>query len=122
MFEKDLVIGTWAAEPLEKLNNTLQHAESTSKCMLDAVYSRGPVWDAEVELHRRAVSSPETFYPLSFLTHHFEQRDDVDEIEMEREAFAKINEMSKLERQASLDSLFICARVKSGHFFNFTLS
>jgi len=92
--EVNLVLALWSGEPLEKLNNTLQHAEALGKCMLDATYRYGPIYQAEVELYRRSSSSPSTFYPLEFIEYHFSNRDDIDSIEVAHRGHAKCIEVN----------------------------
>jgi len=73
-FSMDISVATWAGETIEGLNNTFQHSEDVGKCMLDATHERGPVFEAEVELHKRIMSSSDTMFPLEFLVHHFAVR------------------------------------------------
>ena len=90
-FHFDLTVATWASEPLQKLNNLLQHVESDGGCLFEATFSQGPVRATEVELHRRAVSSPDTLFPLEFIVHHFEVRPELNLIIAERQAFGLLD-------------------------------
>ena len=89
-FCSDVVVGTWGSEALEKLNNALQHAEEAGKCLLEATSEKGPVRAAERELTRRALSSPTTSWPLSFLVHHYENDPHIDALDFEDKAFGKV--------------------------------
>lgn len=93
-----LVTALWSGEALETLNHKLQHAESTDgmgKVVLDATYARGPVFEAQRELFRRATSSHACF-SLSALVYHYEPEaaeGGFDIIDFERDAFARIVEV-----------------------------
>jgi hypothetical protein len=84
-----VVQSVWASEPVEKLDNALQHGDAVVKSLLDATYDQGPVYQAEVELLRRATSSPKTDFPLSFLVRHFEEEADFDIRKFERDSFGQ---------------------------------
>ena len=95
-FRCSLTTSLWAGEAPEKLNNVLQHLEGPTgqgKGLLDATYERGPVYDAEVDLFRRATSSEHTIFPLSGLVHHYQfqaEQGELDLVDFERDAFARI--------------------------------
>ena len=45
--KQSVLQGLWSSECLDKMNQTLQHADELGKAMLDAVYSKGTVYEAE---------------------------------------------------------------------------
>ena len=76
------------------LDATLQHREATGKSLLDASFEYGLVWQAEVEMTKRAMSAPDCYFPLSLLQHHVELDPEIDTASFSLQAFASIVELT----------------------------
>ena len=85
-----VVQAVWAGEPLEKLSNELQYEDEQGECLIKAVADDGPVFHAEAELFKRVTSSPDIWFTLSLLTHHFADSEEVNIVDFERSCFGKI--------------------------------
>ena len=74
-----LAAALWATEPLDKLSAVMQHGDINAGSSLQyACYSRGSVWDCEVDLCRRVADKGFAF-SSSLLVRHFEREADLDD-------------------------------------------
>ena len=94
-FPVDLCVATWATEPHDKLFATLQHADADAEgnSILDLTWKDGPVFNAEKELFRRAMSSSSTMFPLEMLVHHFAADPEKDLFDIRMNCFSKAMEL-----------------------------
>ena len=90
----DVVQALWLGELLEKLSNVLQHLDEMGCCVPAALKEDGPILAAERTLFEQATSSPEAFFPVSVLIHHFEVSSTFDPLQFERDCFAKALSMA----------------------------
>ena len=88
-FPVDLCLATWATEPHDKLFAALQHADAEGNSILDLTWKDGPVFNAEKELFRRAMSSSSTMFPLDMLVHHFAADPEKDPFDIRMNGFSK---------------------------------
>ena len=67
-----MLIALWATEPLDFMNQALQHREASDRhqVLLDMVADNGLLHNAEAEAVKRLTNSTSTLYPLSLLVHH----------------------------------------------------
>ena len=114
-FQFDVLVSTWAGEPIETLSNQMQHGEAVGQVWLDLTHKSGLLYQAEHELFARCMSSPDTAFGLDTVIDLLDP-DMCDMIECERLAFAAgLDLAAQLEsrviymvRQSPFDMLPMC--------------
>lgn len=78
----------WSTEPVDSLNEILQHGDEVGSILVDASCSGGCISQAEEELFLRGHSHPDTPFPLSALSAHFAADSEVEsKLDVKRSAF-----------------------------------
>jgi hypothetical protein len=70
-----IIQALWAAEPVDKLNQSIQHEDFQSRAAFDLTHPRGLIYECQLRYFTMITSDPQDPAPLTSIVHHYNHPD-----------------------------------------------